>query len=135
MPTYREPNLDKIENLADNGGVCKETKDKRDYVKTQFNKYLKEFFGGQSLKEFWDSDNSIDENAKIEKLNIALCGFFEGMTVKSRSGEELPPKRNTAESAKSHLKKIILDITDLDFTGNKFKKFNVSINRVNFATA
>ena len=125
MPTYREPNFEEIENLADNGGVSKETKDKRDYVRSQFNDYLIKFFGGQNLKEMWDSPE-MDESTKVDKLNLALSGFFESMTVKAKTGEKLPPKRNTAESTKSHLKKIFSEVTDLDLTCNKFKKFNVS---------
>ena len=126
MPNFRAPNVKLIETLIDDGGVTKETKDKRTFVQNQFDKYLKNFFGGKILKNFWESESDQEVEAKIATINTALCGFFEGMTVKARSGEEMAPKRNTADAARSHLKKVFYDITGLDITGKKFEKFNVS---------
>ena len=124
MPNYREPDLELIDNLVDNGGVAKETKNKRKVIRTQFDDYLMKYFDGHNLEDLWDSPD-MEEKTKIDKFNLALCGFFQTMTVKSKSGE-MAPKKNTADSAKSHLKKIFLDVTDLDITSSEFKKFNVS---------
>ena len=87
---------------------------------------MKRFHGDKTLEEHC---KELDHDGLVKLLNIALSGYFQSLTVNAKIGgqtEEAVPKRNTAESQKSHLKQIIRKEADLDISSNEFSKFDVS---------
>ena len=83
-----------------------------------------EFCGGKNLKDICEEKSGKE---LVDSLTNALRGFFQTMKVKGKSGEKLPPKRNTSDCARSHLKRIIKKEAGLDLDSDEFEKFRVSI--------
>ena len=93
----KPPDFEEIDVMVETKGLSKKTTQKREFVEGQFNTNA-ETFGMRSL-----DDLCKDETPK-EDIDRAMCAFFNSFTV--GNNEELP-KKNYADSFKSHLRVLI----------------------------
>ena len=124
MPVFDDPDFEVINDITENGGIAEETKNKIALTAGHLDQYLVEFCGGKNLKDICEEKSGKE---LVDSLTNALRGFFQTMKVKGKSGEKLPPKRNTSDCARSHLKRIIKKEAGLDLDSDEFEKFRVSI--------
>ena len=125
MPVFDDPDFEVIDDITENGGIAEETKRKIGYTAGHLDQYLVEFCGGKNLQTICEEKSGKE---LVDSLTNALRGFFQTMKVKGKNGEKLPPKRNTSDCARSHLKKIIKKEAGLDLDSDEFEKFRVSIS-------
>ena len=130
MPEFDKLDFEVIDDWTDNGGVAEDTKKKTGYTAAHLNKFLVQFYAGRNLQMICKEESG---QKLIDTLNDCLRGYFQAMKITGRDGEKMSPKRNTADCARSHLKKIIKAECGLDIGSDEFSRFNVSIlNLENF---
>ena len=95
----KKPNLEEIQEMQDTQGLTKGTLDKRKAVENQYNTFDKTF-------QYKTMDELCQEDTPKEKLEHAVCSFFDSFTSGEGDDEKLPMK-NYADSTKSHLKVLI----------------------------
>ena len=127
MPEFTKPDFIVIDDLTENGGCAEDTKKKVGYSAKHFDSYLVGFCGGKNLETLSKEETG---QVLIDTLINGLRGYFQSMKVKSKSGEMLPPMRNTSDCERSHLKKIIKNQCGLDIGSDQFQRFLVSIIKI-----
>ena len=115
-----------VRNLMDHGGKAKSTKARRRQITKKLNEYFEASYN-ITLVEFI---KKADEEGQVQSLESAIMGFFcdVKMDDPENPGETMPPKRNTVDGYRSHIKQHILEETKgrLDISNRQtFPEFHV----------
>ena len=118
MPTFTDLDQEAIDQISKNGTSMPET------IKTRENNmgHLDTF----AQKNYNCTLKEACNNMDVEKINTILKAFFHAFRVKSKDGEELYPKRNTANTWLSHLKKGIYLLSEKKIDFDQLSDFQVS---------
>ena len=115
-----------VRNLMDHGGKAKSTKARRRLITAKLNEYIEASYN-ITLAEMIKTAN---ESGNVNHLEAGIMGFFcdVKMDDPENPGETMPPKRNTIDGYRSHIKQHILEETKgrIDISNRQtFPEFHV----------